>query len=166
MINKEQMQSLINRLDLIIPNLQKPKSDDELTFLTGMYENLNLGIATKVVANLKEDDIERLKKAPYITLKKMIVDQTDFDRQEKGQYKASYELYYAIDLYRGMIVAYNKKNGQPVLDKTRKMTALEEDYYLYELMSEEEFRYYNKQSEIAPKNKFYNPQTRKNEKGM
>ena len=161
MVNSENIEKIVNRLSMLIPNLEIPKDEDSWAFLTNMYKDLNLNVVSKVLENLKDDEYAELKKAPYVYLKKLVISKTEYDKEQKEAYRNSQEIDWYVDDFKGIMQAYTK-NGIRREDLDREMNAIEEDYYLYNLMSKEEYDYYSGKTEKVPDNKLYDKYTRTN----
>ena len=162
MVDEQQMTMIINRLKFIIPNLEVPKTKDEMGFLINMYQGVNLNVLTKVLENLTDENtIAELKKSPYINLKRLVIKQTEYTQEQKEAYRNSQEIDWYVDDFKGIMQAYTK-NGIRREDLDREMNAIEEDYYLYNLMSKEEYDYYSGKTEKIPDNKIYDKNTRTN----
>ena len=154
MITDTQMEQIINRLKLLIPYLETPKDSDSKGFLTAMFRNLNANIVNKVLTDLTEEQLNEIRKSPFANLKKLVIQQTEFDEREKQEYKNNLEIDWARGDFTGYMLAYTK-NGVRKKELDRPMTAIEEDYILYDLMTDEEYLYYIKKTDIKPANCVY-----------
>lgn len=154
MITDTQMEQIINRLKLLIPYLETPKDSDGKGFLTAMFRNLNANIVNKVLTDLTEEQLNEIRKSPFANLKKLVIQQTEFDEREKQEYKNNLEIDWAVADLTGYMWAYTK-NGVRKEELDRPMTDIEEDYYLYDLMTDDEYKYYTKKTDIKPANCVY-----------
>ena len=154
MITDTQMEQIINRLKLLIPYLETPKDSDGKGFLTAMFRNLNANIVNKVLTDLTEEQLNEIRKSPFANLKKLVIQQTEFDEREKQEYKNNLEIDWTRADLTGYMWAYTK-NGARKEELDRPMTAIEEDYILYDLMTDEEYLYYIKKTDIKPANCVY-----------
>ena len=135
---------------------------DSVKPYTDVLMPLNFEITKKVLQTIisNEKYQKHFSQMPIPTLTSLTIQMTDYSATEKQLYYDSLDVYYGVDDMHGMMLAYNKRTGEPVPLKNRPMNAIEEDYYVKDLMSKEEYEYYNHYTDKKPSVCYYNPKTR------
>lgn len=150
----------------MIPTIHDPESEEEWAFIGAMFSEYDFVIAKKAISKAltSEEEIKKIIKAPYAQLKIIIQKESELNLQEQNKQIESQTKYYTVDLNKKMMIAYNRLTGEHEAIYDRPMNELEEDFYINNLMTDEEYQWYSHKTDVKPKLVRYNQQTRKWEK--
>lgn len=165
----------MKQIKMLLPTLQIPELDGKteeeqkatMTIYIMQFGNLNYQITLRALHQITQDDklMKDFKQAPIPTLARTSTNLTQFEQDEKEKYRLSKQVRYYVDLDHKMMRACNAlRVSERIPEMDKPFTAIEEDYYIYNLMRTDEYEYWQDinagREAIKPYILHYNPKTR------